>query len=873
MNILNKLTCNYLKLNKKRTVVTIIGIILSGAMISAVTTLAVSFQSFLIEYEKDRSGSWEAIFKEVSYSNLKYIENNNQFEDTFASSNLYMAQNEYSYEEYLRIEQYDEDAIEKFGEKILNGKMPQNSDEIALSKSFFDGKDNEPKIGDKITLNVGYLEENKAIDMAKANDITDNLEFVKTGTKTYTITGIINRPYFESSGDFYTAGITIMDKSTLNEDTKLNVAVITKNHKEIYKITEELCDYIGAIKSGQEDEEKEYNISYNTALLSYMGVNDAAGFNEMLYSVCGVLIAVIMGGSIMVIYNSFAISVSERKKQFGMLSSVGATRKQVRKSVVYEGAILGIIGIPVGILCGIGGIGITLKIVNGLLKPIFDSYSWNLQLVVSWPAILIAVVLIAFTIYMSVVLPARRASRITPIDAIRQTDDVKVKSKKLKTPKFIYKIFGMEGTIALKNLKRAKKRYRTTVISLVVSIVLYISISGFVGYMYTGFDSLYATVDYDFSVSLYGRSLKANEELNQIYTKINSMYDVNKLSSVQTFVMKADVPADKLDKSLKKLIDETEYYKENYYDADKNTYRIDILPVILNEEEFERYAKEIGVSKLADDEAIIINKGNWISNLGMETKVLKYKENDELTLISYSGNDENVIEKTNSMKIAKLTEKIPMGLEENYNLGCYAIVSEKYFEKLKSFENVNYLLNKKVYIDAKNIKNVNEQLKDIRTECNIIEMNINNVSEEILISKNLKAVIEIFLYGFIALISAIGISNIFNTISTNINLRRREFANLKSIGMTDKQFKRMLDLECVFYGSKALLFGVPLGILICYLINISFGNGIEFIFRLPWFSIIVSIIAVYAVVYITMIYSSRKMRKENIIEALRTDNI
>lgn len=873
MNILNKLTCNYLKLNKKRTLVTIIGIILSGAMISAVTTLAVSFQSFLIEYEKDRSGSWEAIFKEVSYSNLKYIENNNQFEDTFASSNLYMAQNEYSYEEYLRIDQYDEDAIEKFGEKLLNGKMPQNSDEIALSKSFFDGKDNEPKIGDKITLNVGYLEENKEIDMAKANDITDNLEFVKTGTKTYTITGIINRPYFESSGDFYTAGITIMDKSTLNEDTKLNVAVITKNPKEIYKITEELCDCIGAIKSGQEDEEKEYNISYNTALLSYMGVNDTAGFNEMLYSVCGVLIAVIMGGSIMVIYNSFAISVSERKKQFGMLSSVGATRKQVRKSVVYEGAILGIIGIPVGILCGIGGIGITLKIVNGLLKPIFDSYSWNLQLVVSWPAILIAVVLIAFTIYMSVVLPARRASRIIPIDAIRQTDDVKVKSKKLKTPKFIYKIFGMEGTIALKNLKREKKRYRTTVISLVVSIVLYISISGFVGYMYTGFDSLYATVDYDFSVSLYGRSLKANEELNQIYTKINSMYDVNKLSSVQTFVMKADVPADKLDKNLKKLIDETEYYKENYYDANKNTYRIDILPVILNEEEFNRYAKEIGVSKLADSEAIIINKGNWISNLGMETNVLKYKENDELTLISYSGNDENVIEKTNSMKIAKLTEKIPMGLEENYNFGCYAIVSEKYFEKLKSFENVNYLLNKKVYIDAKNITNVNEQLKDIRTECNIIEMNINNVSEEILISKNLKAVIEIFLYGFIALISAIGISNIFNTISTNINLRRREFANLKSIGMTDKQFKRMLDLECVFYGSKALLFGVPLGILICYLINIGFGNGIEFIFRLPWFSIIVSIIAVYAVVYITMIYSSRKMRKENIIEALRTDNI
>lgn len=873
MNILNKITWNYLKLNKKRTLVTIIGIILSGAMISAVTTLAVSFQNFLIGYEKDASGSWEAIFKEVSYSDLKYIETNNQFKDTFATSTLYMAQNEYSNEEYLRIEQYDEDAIEKLGEKIIKGEMPTNSDEIALSQSFFDGKDNEPSIGDKITLNVGYLEENEEIYMAKATNITDNLEFVKTGTKTYTITGIISRPYFESSEDFYTAGITIMDRSTLTDDANLNVGVITKNPKEIYKVTEELGDYIGAVINVQSDGGKVYNIAYNTGLLAYMGVNDTSGFNEMLYSVCGVLIAVIMGGSIMVIYNSFAISVSERKKQFGMLSSVGATRKQIRKSVIYEGAILGAIGIPIGILCGIGGIGITLEIVNELLKPVFDSYSWDLQLVVSWPAIIIAVVLIAFTIYMSVVLPARRASKITPIDAIRQADDVKTKAKKLKTPKFIYKLFGMEGTIALKNLKRAKKRYRTTVISLVVSIVLYVSISGFVGYMYTGFDSMYTTVDYDFSVSLYGRNQKAEEELNQIYNQTMSIYDADRISSVQSLYMMTEIPADKLDKNVKKVIDEDEYDREYYYNEDKNTYKMYVFPVVLNEEEFNRYAKEIGVSNLEDNEAIIINKVNWLTTRGIEANIVKYKEGDELNLIEYSNGEENVIEKTTTMKIAKLTEKAPMGLEQNYNLGFYAIVSEKYFEELKVFENINYLQSIRIYIDANNISNVNNQLKEIQSECNSVEMNINNVSEDILIQKNLKTVIEIFLYGFIALISAIGISNIFNTISTNINLRRREFANLKSIGMTDKQFNRMLNLECIFYGSKALLFGIPLGVLICYLINQGFGNGIEFIFRLPWFSIIVSIIAVYAVVFITMIYSSRKMRKENIIEALRTDNI
>ena len=150
---------------------------------------------------------------------------------------------------------------------------------------------------------------------------------------------------------------------------------------------------------------------------------------------------------------------------------------------------------------------------------------------------------------------------------------------------------------------------------------------------------------------------------------------------------------------------------------------------------------------------------------------------------------------------------------------------------------------------------------------------MHNVKEEMQLVNNLKLVIQIFLYGFIALMSAIGISNVFNTISTNINLRRREFANLKSIGMTDKQFRKMLDLECIFYGTKALLFGIPIGVLICYLLNLGFGNMFEFIFRIPWLSIVICIIAIYTIVFVTMIYSTKKVRKENIIDVIRNDNV
>ena len=185
----------------------------------------------------------------------------------------------------------------------------------------------------------------------------------------------------------------------------------------------------------------------------------------------------------------------------------------------------------------------------------------------------------------------------------------------------------------------------------------------------------------------------------------------------------------------------------------------------------------------------------------------------------------------------------------------------------------NNYIDEQILIKANNLKSVDKQVNEIIEEAQNLHIDYYNVAKELEAEKNLKLVIQIFLYGFIVLISAIGVSNIFNTISTNINLRRREFANLKSIGMTDKQFKRMLDLECIFYGTKALLYGLPIGILICYLMNKGFANAIEFIFALPLKEILIAIVVVYVIVFVTMIYSSRKVKKENIIDVLRDENI
>lgn len=608
----------------------------------------------------------------------------------------------------------------------------------------------------------------------------------------------------------------------------------------------------------------------------YKGVNSTGGFQAMLYSVCGILIAVIMVGSILVIYNSFAISVSERKKQFGSLSSVGATKKQIRSLVLQEGAILGGIGIPLGILFGIGGIGITLKVVNELLKPMMaeSGQNWNLHLVVSFQAILIALIFIAITIYLSVMVPAKRASKISPIEAIRGNDDIKINGKKLKTPKWFRTLFGIEGELALKNLKRSKKKYRTTVISLMISIILFISVSGFIGYMYNGFDSLYKSVDYDYSIQIYGSDTKEKrEQKEKITNRIENSKNVDKLSVIDRVYSYTELKEERLDANMRKAIKEKERVRQYFYE-ENGQYRVGVNLIALNDIQMEEYLKQLGISKLGENEVILINYVDMLMSAKIEGDLTNLKANEDIDVsIQVRENTDKSEEEPKyqtikkAFKIAKVTDKMPFGVTNQDNPIAIAITNKK---ALEGFEDQMFT---SMVFTAKDEQGLKEELKEIEKMPTNFMVFVENVKEQIQQQRNLKLVINIFLYGFIALISAIGIANIFNTISTNILLRKREFAMLKSIGMTEKGFKKMLDLECIFYGTKALLFGLPIGIIICYFLNQGFGNAIEFAFSLPWSSIIISIVSVYFVVFITMLYASGKMKKENIIDSLREENI
>ena len=874
MKILNKLTLNYLKMNRKRTLVTIIGIVLTGAMIAGITTLTASFQNFMVESERQVTGNYEARYNNIEYKNVEYIENNQNFKNVFLTSDLGGAKNPGIDKKYIEIYSYDEKALNSLNVRLVEGVLPKSSDEILISESFYLNHANkEVKIGDSITLETGKRmlenDDGSIIEQYYPADYTDGEWFEISGEKTYKLVGIIKSPKFEYDGSMCAGAITFLDRNILAKTDIVTTYLSDKVMKNIYEDTENAAK---ALELFADAEEMDAGISYNKYLLAYSGVSNADGVMSTMYMVMVVLIIVVAACSVVVIYNSFAISVSERKKQFGMLSSIGATKKQIRKMVLFEGIVLSIICIPLGILAGILGIWGTLGVVNPLIKSLFTEgfESLNLTLAVSYPSLIIAAVSIFITVIISVIIPAWRASRISPIDAIRQSDDVKVKAKKLRTPKFFRKIFGVEGEIALKNLKRCKKRYRTTVISLVISIVLFLTFTGFVSYMFDGFDALYVTMPYDYAMQMSsGDNL---DKIDQIVEKVKQKDSSDKVVSQLlvtggTFIKEENMASDLLN-----LRKDDKSLQEVYEILNGKSY-VGVEVISLDDEEYARYSKEIGLSNLEDGKCIVCNYVDGLITFKKQFNLTNYKVGDKFEIsrpISSNNEYEVAPEDKYTVEVAKVTDILPYGTINPYG-SLYIVVNEN---TMKEFcDKTETVVEAMTMIETDNLLTLKDDVAEIVDEYPEVSFYNQSVKETMEMLRNLKLVIEIFLYGFIVLISLIGVSNIFNTISTNVNLRRREFANLKSMGMTDGGFNKMLNLECFFYGTKALLIGLPIGVVVGYLLNRAFSEVLVYSFTIPFKEILICAVAVYFVVFITMIYSTAKVKKENIIDVLRDDNV
>jgi len=611
MNVLSKLSVKNLKLNKKRTISTIIGIILSIALITGVCTLVSSFQRTLIEDAIADEGYYHLRIDDLKDSSeIEKFKNNRDVKDTWEvgfCGYAILPNSKNEYKPYVKLFSMNNDTFENLKFKIKEGRFAKKPDELVISSHIFKNGGVEFKVGDTITFDIG---ERNALDNWEprySNTYQEGAEEI-ANTKSYTfkIVGIIERPNYGFE-DYEDPGFTVITNGFDFKTTNLYMSL--KNPRDYEN---SICEIVGVDDYKDfYDKELEYDIRVNEGLLRWEGLAFSDSTLAMLFAVAGVVIFIIIFTSIFCIRNSFAIAITEKIKMYGMLASVGATKKQIKKNVIFEALLLGVVGIPLGIISGLFAIWLLLKIVNSLIGRYLFSSLEGIVFSTSIIGITLAIILGLITIYLSAISSARRASKVSPIDSLRNSGDIKIKAKKLKTSKFVKKIFKTGGVLALKNLKRSKKKYRTTVISIAVSVFIFISMNTFINLAF-GFTSNYYT-DYEYNIGVYCSREEEEKSLLSI-TKLDNIDEIFPLYESEGLLRiydKSMVNDTDLLASDGKYDEETEEYIEfGEKFAPMSIYGLD-------SETYEKYLKKANLkSKNIKGKCILVDDYNYYDDAG-----------------------------------------------------------------------------------------------------------------------------------------------------------------------------------------------------------------------------------------------------------------
>ena len=857
MTLLNKLTIKNLKLNKKRTIVTIIGIMLSVALITAVASMYASGIKSLIKYETLIKGDFHTVFYNVPTSDIDKFINNRNIEKLNITEGLGYAKVDSKNEDkpYAYLKGFTKDSLNDLSIRLVKGRLPENTNEIVIPTHLKTNGRLDLKLNDSITLEVGKRIDSKGDELNQSDKYqnTAGEQLVEMQTKTYKIVGIIERP--ATNIEYYTAPgytfITYIDSKNLSGNvdiyakfTKDGVKNWDKTIANILGVSQVLFRkvYNQEIESEKLTEQlkKTYMFDMNKYLIDLETNPISSTSMGDLGKVLAIVIVIIVFTSIFCIKNSFDISITEKIRQYGMLRSIGATKKQIKRNVFYEATILGLIGIPLGIILGCLATYILIIISNYYLTDVVQT-GFKLELVFSTYAILVAIILGIITIYFSALKSATRASKVSEIDSIRNSANLKISSKKIKSPKYIKKLFGIGGVISFKNLKRNKKKYRTTIISITVSTFVFIA-------LYSFMELAFQNVNNELKVSDFNISLSTNAINDYSYNKF--LKTVN-LSGVEDYaILRNSELSFTGSHSSKEYLEYFGTKKES--DAEEH-----ITIFAIGKKQYDKYIKSLGLNyDDIKDKAILFDK-QYITSYD--------KNNNRITknIRVYDFNKGDVITSTNNQLNLEIGAVSSIGPNLLKNLAnSYLIISDEMFDKIAKTNNLD------IYYKASNADKLQDELDSY---LNGESYNIDNKEENVRIMNNLFTLIAIFLYGFIIVISLIGITNIFNTITTNMELRKQEFAMLKSIGMTSKEFKRMIRLESLFMGIKSLLFGILIGIILSYLIYLSSDSDIPY--KLPIVAIIISILVVFILISLIMKYSLNKINKQNTIETIRNENI
>ncbi len=785
VNILRKITRENLILNKKRTIYTCIGIILSTALLSGFFILFSSVYEYVLNGVEDGGYYHFSIHEsskiyggKIDEHKIEKLEKNKQVK---AVNKLYdIEQLRGKFGKYHMMSA-DEQSLKNMNIKLLEGRYPKSDTEIIVPKYILFESDNL-KVGDRFKVDT-YLSLSTYDKKAK--------ELSKQVDKKYTVVGVTDEDYLYYNV-LFTTGIKTKDpyicvsiKDTSNYEEVIPQILGLKNMKEV-----SACD-----------------ISVNTRLLN---VENCKFSNKTNFMIVLILLIIIVS-SILYIKNSFSILVSEKSRLYGMLLSVGATRKQIKKVVLREGFMIGLFSIPLGLLSGIVGSLIFVKISDRVYLP--ANYTLLHRPVTINPYdLLLAAIISAIIIYVSIVMIFHKSFKASPVDNIRRSKYIKRGDKK-EVPRYIKAIFKTGGVIAYNDIKHSRKKYRTTAISIILSVTLLIVSSTLINYMYPKQIGLDIDSNTNLDVSIERDANILNDKTIQ---RISELDSVKKL---QVFYLFYNL-------SVKGVPD---YYEFEL--CEDEVFRECVSALHLDYEEVK-------------DKVIIFDRGET------ETVGTNLKTGDALEgTFTESGKKIN-------LEIAAISPKT-LGNFDKVILG-----NQQYFKDLgkeRVLLNISYTSNNEFI----------QELKDNRIY--IKKMNYENVLLDSFWRHKLLA--RFFLYGFVIIISFIGIVNLFNTVAANINYRSREIAMYKSVGVSTKEFKHMIMYETLSYTIKALAIGIVLGVGASYIMYRYFMMERFLFFIFPLNAIIISIVVVLAMVYLVMRYTVSKIDKKNIIETIRQENI
>ncbi len=833
MNIVNKLTLRHIKTHKRRSLLTILSIIVSVAMVTAVFTTVFSFFEFFKDSTLAYDGSWHAQFEYGKMPDLAPFDEGEL--DYYSGASLYQItfdRDAKKAKAVTMVDAADEKVVDIRNINILEGSFPQKENEILLTKGYIEKNKLDWKVGSTVEL--------------YCTDINSGEE----ESRNFTLCGIAedNVSFFDNRGGI----VANTGENTKNVPAYVVVSYRTLD-KTVYDRTDELKE-----KTGADD------INYNSDLLAYEGVDNNNASINAIKGMTVVILVIIVIASVIMIYDSFAVSYQERERYLGMLASVGATKKQKRSSIYFEGFILGAIAIPLGIIAGFIGMAITFKSIQGaLLSTIAIPIKETLRVHFS-PLILLGTVFIsALTIYISCYIPARRASKTTPIAAIKGTNTVKVKkAKRLRVSRLTRKLYGYEGELAVKNFKRNGRRSRSIVFALVMSVVMFLSV--------TNFSQMFTSA--------------VQQEAGEQTADFSIYVEIKNKDAVREFLDGADVDNYVLSMMAYGTLENTELFTEDAkaaYSIAESKDKTDLFVYVMSNDCFDEYLKEIGEKpsdyhNIDTPKAIIYNQ--VVYSKGNSPKAEAYKafgdDTQGKTLDCYVKSYKDDTDDTGTVRkfsiiAGALTDKVYDGrLFLPKYMDHPALILPEDAVSMLPFDHNGYTFSVFARDYQPVMQEADEYFESRGIDCVIVDS-----SSEMEAVNSVLTIMKVFIYGFITLITSIAIINIINSISNSMNERKTEFAMLKSVGVTPKGFKKMIYVESIRYGIKSLLWSIPLSAGLHYLMYFSLSRAEEmnigFSLNLQYY--VAAILAVFVIILLSLLYSADKIKDDNIIENLKQD--